>query len=299
MSKNESSKKMDTNIIVAIITLVGTIAVAVISNLDKFTVFQPDPGQSTSTVPTEMMAPPPTAVVFTETVPPTVAPTDAVALGEATSTPMPPTDTPTAMPSPIALGEDWPQNCISTLWQPYPVPEIPPAPLGDGCQAQPIYFFETLGGELKFQDDGSNSSSNVYGLFAPLPGTSGSVTVKVSLLELSKADLLMGVYEAQDLNADGVLMAIPAGEVKKSKILQMLSYNNYKTVDNTAPIDQGDGYTITFNYSATSVTVSVPGVYNFKKVTVQGSPKYIFLGYRKLGPSYSADGVFVSLKVTQ
>jgi hypothetical protein len=296
MSNNEPSKKMDTSIIVAIITLIGTVLVALISNLDKFSGFRSPPPAGTSVVPTEMRAAP-TAIVFTLTVPPTVIPTDTVPAGEATSTPLPPTDTPTVTPAPVALGQDWPQNCISMLWEPYPLIET--VPQGNGCWQQPIYFFETDSGSLVFQDDGRNSASNVYGLFAPLPGKEGTVTVKVSLRELSKADLLMGVYSKQDLNSDGLLMAIPGGNVKKEKVQQMLSYNNYKTVDNTVPIDQGSGYTITFTYTGTSVTASVPGVRDFKKVTVSGSPKYIFLGYRKLGPSYTADGTFISLDVGQ
>ncbi|MGE5378583.1 MAG: hypothetical protein ACM3XO_26285 [Bacteroidota bacterium] len=287
---------MDTNIIVAVITLIGTVAVAVISNLDKFTAVKPTPPSGTSAVPTEMQSAP-TAVVFTPTTLPTVVPTDTVPAGNPTSTPLPPTDTPPATVAPVPLGADWPQGCISTLWQPYPVVET--VPLGNGCWQQPIYFFETANGSLDFQDDGRNSVSNVYGLFAPLPGKDGSVTVKVSLRELNKADLLIGVYPKQDLNSDGLLMAIPAGNVNKEKILQMMSYNNYKTVDNTAPIDQRDGFTITFTYTGTSVTASVPGVYEFKKVTVPGSPKYIFLGYRKLGPAYTADGTFISLNVNQ
>lgn len=295
MSNDTSSKKMDTNIIVAIITLIGTVAVAVISNLDKFTASGSTPATPAATIPTEMMMAP-TAVVFTPTILPTVAPTDAVPVGEPTSTALPPTEPPTATPSPVALGEDWPQDCISALWQPYPLYQT--VPLGNGCLQQPIYFFETDNG-LNFQDDGRDASSPVYGLFAPLPGTDGTVTIKVSLNELSKADLLMGVYEQQDLNSKGLLMAIPAGDVKKQKILQMLSYNYYDTVDNTAPVDQRDGFTITFTYSATSVTASVPGVYTFNRVSLPGSPKYIFLGYRSRGPGYNADGTFVSLKVSQ
>ena len=295
MSNKEPSKRMDTSILVAIITLIGTVAVAVISNLDKFAAIRPTPASGTSVVPTEMLAAP-TAVVFTETVAPTVVPTDTVPAGEPTSTALPPTDTPTVTPAPVALGQDWPQNCISTLWQPYPLLET--VPLGNGCWQQPIYFFETDNGGLVFQDDGRSSVSNVYGLFAALPGPSGTVTVKVSLRDLSKADLLMGVYQEQDLNSDGLLMAIPAGDVKKEKILQKLSYNDYKSIDNTAPVDQRDGYTITFTYTGTSVTASVPGVYTFDKVTV-GSPKYIFLGYRKLGPAYTADGMFLSLNLGQ
>jgi hypothetical protein len=292
MTNKETPRRLDPTITAALIGVVGTIIVTLITVYGN----RSPAVQATSVVPTDMLAAP-TAVVFTPTVAPTVIPTDTVPVGQPSSTPPPATDTPTSTPSPVALGQDWPQNCISTLWQPYPLFET--IPLGNGCLQQPIYFFETQNGSLTFQDDGRNSVSTVYGLFAPLPGTNGTVTVKVSLRELSKADLLMGVYEQQDLNADGLLMAIPAGDVKKGKILQMLSYNNYKTVDNTAPIDQGDGYTVTFNYSATSVTASVPGVYNFDRVTVPGAQKYIFLGYRKLGPAYNADGTFISLNISQ
>ena len=289
----EPSKRLDPTIIAALIGVGGTIIVALITVFGN-RLSAPTP-QPTSVANTQVVAP--TAVVFTDTIAPTVVPTDTVPAGQPTSTPPPATDTPTATPAPVPLGEDWSQNCISTLWQPYPLIET--VPLGNGCLQQPIYFFETQGGGLNFQDDGKNSTSPVFGLFAPLPGTSGSVTVKVSLQELAKADLLMGVYESQDLNANGVLMTIPSGNVNNQKILQMLSFNNYKTVDNTKPISQGDGYTITFNYSPTSVTASVPGIYSFKKVTVSGTPKYIFLGYRKLGPSYTANGTFVSLSINQ
>ena len=77
-------------------------------------------------------------------------------------------------------------------------------PLGNGCLQQPIYFFETDNGRLNFQDDSKNSPSQVYGIFAPLPGSNGTVTVKVSLRELTKADLLMGVHDNQDLSTHGV-----------------------------------------------------------------------------------------------
>jgi hypothetical protein len=294
MADKGSPKKFDTNITLAIIGLLSAVIVAAISNADKLAnAFRPEP---TATI-ISTAALPPTFEVPTATIPPTVNPTDTVPAGEPSSTPAPATDTPTPTPAPIALGEDWPQNCISTLWQPYPV--IDTFPLGNGCLQQPIYFFETDNGRLNFQDDSKNSPSQVYGIFAPLPGSNGTVTVKVSLRELTKADLLMGVYDNQDLNTNGVLIAIPAGDVKRQKILQMLSYNNYKTEDNTAPINQMDGYTITFTYTATSVTASVPGVYSFKKATVSGNPKYIFLGYRKRGPVYSADGTFISLKADQ
>jgi hypothetical protein len=293
MADKGSPKKLDTTVTLAIIGLISAAIVAAISNADKLAnAFRPQP--TAAIISTAAL--PPTLEVPTATIPPTVIPTDTVPAGEPSSTPAPPTDTPTPTPAPIALGEDWPQNCISTLWQPYPV--IDTFPLGNGCLQQPIYFFETDNGRLNFQDDSKNSPSQVYGLFAPLPGSNGTVTVKVSLRELSKADLLMGVYPEQDLNSDGLLMAIPAGDVKKGKILQKLSYNDYKSIDNTAPIDQRDGYTITFTYTGSSVTASVPGVYTFDKVTV-GSPKYIFLGYRKLGPVYTADGTFISLDVKQ
>jgi hypothetical protein len=290
MSKNESSKKIDSNIIIAVISAIVTILVALIPFVGpKLFADKPTPTPTTALVYTD-------TVTSTQAPTNTIAPTDTLAPSEPTYTPAPPTDTPTPTPvSPVAIGDDWPQNCISTLWQ--PVPSMATVPLGDGCSKQPIYFFATRNGSLNFRDVGAGSSAEAYGLFAILPGTEGSVTVKVSLRELSKADLLMGVYEDAALTSQGMLMTIPYGNVKRQKIVQMLSYVNYKSVDSTAPVDQLDGYTIIFKYSPGLVTATIPGIRTFEMSV--NSPQYIFIGYRKRGPGYTADGTFLSLKVDQ
>jgi hypothetical protein len=152
---------------------------------------------------------------------------------------------------------------------------------------------------LQFLDDGNYSTPSAYGLFAPLPGSKGTITVTVRLTDLNKADLLIGVYKDASLKSDGYLMSIPAGDVKQRKIIRMLGYDNYKTERGTQPVDQRNGYTITFEYSPGSVSASVPGVFSFPVATIQGSPKYIFLGYRTFNPGYSVNGAFTTLNVDQ
>ena len=299
MSAEKPPKKIDTNITLAIIGLISAAIVAAISNADKLAAaFQhPEPAPIV-TMTAEL---PPTLVVLTSTIPPTVMPTDTVPSGKPTSTMAPATDTPTPAPTPVPLGQDWPQDCISTLWLPEP-PDGQPQPIkGDnGCWLQPVYSFETNNG-LEFQDNGKYNASSAYGLFAPLPGTKGTVTIKVGLQELTRADLIVGVYTQPSLESDGYLIAIPAGNVKKAKILKKISYRNYNTDVPTAPVDQLDGYTIEFSYTAGSVYASVPGVIKFPTNTLQSQTgqKYIFIGYRTVGPAYVADGTFLSLKLSQ
>ena len=79
-NKNGSTKKgMDSTVTAALIGVIGTIIVTVIT---VFANRQPATPQ------------PPTAVFYTSTIPPTVVATDTVPAGESTSTPEPVTSTP-------------------------------------------------------------------------------------------------------------------------------------------------------------------------------------------------------------
>src|SRR6266540_5977048 len=104
------NKKLDPAVLAAIITVAGGIIITLITTFSN----RPRPLQLTPI--------PPTAVVYTDTVAPTVNPTDTVPAGDPSSTPEPPTETPTIAPTAtlLSVGIDWSQNCISTLWKPVP-----------------------------------------------------------------------------------------------------------------------------------------------------------------------------------
>ncbi len=296
MSNNESSKKVDSTIIIALISAFVTIIVALIP------FFGPKlfPDKPTPTPPLAAATATSLPATDTATAPPTAQPTDTVPVEMDTSTPAP-TDAPLPTPTVIPIGNDWAKDCISLAWIPEPKDGQPQPTAGDnGCWQQPAYSFITNNG-LQFQDNGKYQDRSAYGLFAPLPGTKGTVTVKVSLQELTRADLIMGIYTQPSLESDGYLIAIPNGNVKKAKILKKVSYQLYNTDVPSAPVDQLDGYTIEFTYTPGSVYASVPGVIKFPTNTVQGqtAQKYLFIGYRTLGPAYVANGTFLSVKLSQ
>lgn len=284
-------KKMDSAVLAAIITVAGGIIVTLISTFANRPNARPEP----TTAPTS-------AVVFTATQGNTPVPTDTVPVGEPTSTPVPATETLTptftAVP-PVALGQDWIAGCISTLWRVYPA-NIPTAERGDGCWQEPVYVFSAENGDLDFLASNADGIG-IYGLFAPLPAESGSVTFTVRLRTLDKVDILMGVFADADVNSPGLLMTIPEGNVKNRVIVQKDNVNSYTTLQQTSNLAQGDvGFSFTFNYSLNSIRSSVnPNVFVTNPLSVPSPKKWLFLGYRVLNRSYNVDGTFLNLEFSQ
>ena len=290
MSNSSSSRKIDPSIIAALIGVIGTIVVTLISiNANK----------SPSATPL------PTIVVITATSAPsdTPVPTDTVPPNAPTSTPAPVTDTPeptltfTAVP-PVALGADWAQSCISTLWRPYPA-NIPVLDNANGCWKNPVHIFSANGGSLEFLSQrGSSGATEIYGLFAPLP-ESGSISVHVRLRDLSNVDLLMGVYAEPDVvNSQGLLMTIPSGNVKKRVIAQKDNVSSYTTLQSTGSLDQGSGFWLTFTFSSNSASSTVnPSVFVTNPVSIPSSQKWFFIGYKGLSGSYRIEGNFFGLEL--
>jgi len=290
MSDSSPSRKIDPSIVAALIGVIGTIIVTVLTlNANK------------SSTPTPL----PTIVVITATSAPsdTPAPTDTVPVGQPTSTPEPATNTPeptltfTPVP-PVALGADWQQGCISTSWRPYPA-SIPVLDNANGCWKNPVHVFSASNGSLDFLSQRtSNGPSEIYGLFAPLP-ESGSVSVHVRLKDLSNVDLLMGVYADPDVvKSQGLLMTIPSGNVKKRVIAQKDNVTAYTTLLSSGNLDQGDGFWVTFTFTSNSVSSTVnPSVLVTNPVSVPSAQKWFFIGYKGSSGSYRIEGNFFGLEL--
>ena len=285
MSNNES-RKMDPSIIAALIGGAVTIIVTVITLV-----------YANRPAPTPTFTPP--TAVDTPTISPSPEPTDTAAPGEPSSTPAPPTDTPTATITPVvpvAIGKDWRAGCISTFWKVFPA-DIAATERGDGCWQEPLFVFSAENGDLDFLAQNVNDST-IYGLFAPLPTESGSVSFKVRLRDLSNVDLLMGVFAQQDVTSPGLLMTIPEGNVKQRLIAQKDNVNSYTTLQRSGNLDQGDGYWLTFDFTVNSVRSSVnPNVFVTNPVSVPSAQKWLFLGYKVLSRSHRIDGTFFSLEL--
>jgi hypothetical protein len=247
---------------------------------------------------TDAPTPTPVGAVSTATLPHTPVPTDTVPPGAPTSTPAPATDTPvptsTLIP-PVALGSDWDQSCVSALWQPFPA-SYTPTQRGDGCW-QSVKIFAANKGSLAFLNSRDGlGTEEVYGLFAPLPDI-GTVTITVRLKDLTNADLMMGVYPAQDVTSEGLLIIVPAGDPKKRPLVQK-DPTNYKTLQDTVTLEQGNGYTVSFTVDSVSASAEVkPKVLVINSVPIDSTQKWLFIGFKGLANTYRIEGAITSLEI--
>lgn len=227
---------------------------------------------------------------------PSPIPTDTVPAGEPTSTPIPPTDTPTFTPSPVPpvpLGEDWTQGCISTVWSAYPESVIP-EDRGDGCWKEPIHAFSAENGDLDFLFERQSGGEEIYGLFAPLPIESGSLTLTIRLRDLSNADLLIGIFSQPDVKSQGLLMMMLNGGVESNVFIRKDPIT-YETILGSQRIYQGNGYSITFRFDNLSVRSIVnPSVFFVDPISIPSSQKYLFIGYKGLRGYYRIEGTFLN-----
>ncbi|HNN14419.1 MAG TPA: hypothetical protein PKL78_12725 [Anaerolineales bacterium] len=286
----DNKKKMtNTAIIVALISLLGTI-ITVVANLY---------GNRAAPEPTATLAAT-HAIVFTETHLPTFTPTD-TPLPEPTATRVPDTETPipfTPTPAPVALGEDWKAGCVSRLWVPYPS-TVSLSDKGNGCWREPANNFSAENGDLDFLYERSGRGAlETSGLFAPLPD-SGTLTLTIRLSDLDNVDLWVGVFAEPDVTSKGLLLVIPNGDVKKRTVLQK-DPANYETMQGTVALNQGNGFTVSFVFSDLSVRGRVlPNVFTTNQIPISSERKWLFLGYKGLNGSYRIEGTFLNFTLTE
>jgi len=256
MSNKRERKGMSPEIVAALIGVAGTVAVAYFFS-------QPQPAPE-STAP----------IVITATPIPDAASADGVSPG-------------------VAIGQDWIVGCISSLWKAYPT-TVATVENGDGCLQEPVHVFTADGGRLSFIGERNGDGSvEDYGMFAPLP-ENGSVTLTISLDNLDNADLWVGVFPEADLKSDGLLLIVPAGNVRKRAIEQKNAFT-YETISSTKNVDQGSGYSFTYTFTNASVTGDVnPFVFKTNPMSMPTADKWIYIGYRGFGGSYSVKGSFAN-----
>lgn len=223
-------------------------------------------------------------------------PTNTLKPNEPTFTPVTPTDTPTLTPSPIPpvpLGEDWMQGCISNLWQAYPS-TIQTEDKGNGCLKEPVHAFSAENGDLDFLFERQDGTEEIYGLFAPLPNESGTLTLTIRLRDLSNADLLIGIFSQPEVKSPGLLMMMLNGGVDSNVFIQK-DPMTYETIIGSQRIFQGNGYSITFRFDNLSVRSIVnPSVFFVDPFSLPASQKYLFLGYKGLRGYYRIEGTFLN-----
>lgn len=286
MSKS-SRKSLDPSVLAALIGVVGTIIVTLISIYAN----RPPAPQPTPV--------PPTAVVYTDTVMPTVIPTDTVPANEPTSTPAPATLTPSPVPAPtlIPVGADWQENCISSLWVPYPS-DLEVKSDDIGCLVQPVGKFYTTTNRLAFSFDERVSSAQIYGVFAKLP-SDGTLDIDVQLTTVVNGEVLMGVFANPDVDSTGAMIVIPASrDVTKKQKMILKTMPGQKTFAQTADSLSASPpiYDANFDFNGGSVKVHVKNnQIDLGSIAVVSAEKWLFLGYQVFTGTNTIQAEFLNL----
>ena len=243
---------------------------------------------------------PPTAVIFTETVAPTAEPTHTVPAGDPTSTPEPATPTPEPLPTAtlIPIGADWLENCISSLWRPYPS-DITADSDDKGCLVQPVGRFYTTTGKLAFSYDDRASNPQIYGMFARLP-PDGIARVDLRLTTVSKGEILVGVFASPDVISDGVLVAIPASNdvTKRQKFIMRTMPGQRRFAESAELSADPPVYDVFFDYTSGSITVMLfDDQVELGTVSLLSGEKWLFLGYQALNGTNTLQAAFENLVI--
>ena len=294
-----TNKRIDPAIIAAIIGVMGTVCVTLITLYA--TNFAPRPGQPTVPVqPTWTVAP-------TSTIANTPEPTTTVPVGDPTSTPAPdtPTPEPSPTPAPPPIGADWVNDCISARWRTYP--DIGQPVADNGCFAGQINFPEPLNtmfvldDRLKFRVERSFDSPQVFGLFAPLPA-SGTVRVDTYLRRLQDGEIWIGVFAEPHTTAQGLVAAIPPGENMRNRALiqrkmpEQVEIHRLETFSKD-PNQDPPRYSVVFEFNNGEVRIQNLDDTEFNTIVLGSAQHWLFVGYQVTSGNTRIDAEFLNLLV--
>jgi hypothetical protein len=237
----------------------------------------------------------------------TPVPTDTVPAGDPTSTPAPDTPTPeaTLTPLPPAVGADWVNNCISTLWRAYP--DTVQTSANNGCLVQPVNLSEpvnlffTENRRLKFVVTRAFESTQIFGLITPLPAN-GTVRVDTYLRRIQDGEIWIGVLAGPNLASEGLMAAILPGEnvrrreLAQKKMPEQVEIQRLETFYEAAGQDP-PLYSITLEFGNGEVRMQKLGDTEFSSVPLNSAQPWLFVGYQVTNGSVRLDGEFLNLAV--
>jgi hypothetical protein len=298
MSTNR--RGIDPAIIAAVIGVMGTVCVTVISLYANRLLPNPQ------SPPTVVVQPTWTALP-TSTVADTPVPTLTVPAGDPTSTPAPatPTSEPSLTPVPPAIGSDWANNCISVLWRTYP--ETAQSTTSNGCYFQPmnlsdpVNLFFTENGSLKFLVTRSFDTPQVYGLFAQIPA-GGTVRIDTLLRRQQEGEIWIGIFAEPNISSQGLMAVLPPGEnvrnrqLVQRKMPEQTEINRLETFSED-PTQDPPRYTIVFELANGEVKVQSLRDTEFTAVPLSSAQPWLFVGYQVAAGNNRIDAEFLNLIV--
>jgi hypothetical protein len=293
MSTNKRS--IDPAIIAAIIGVLGTLCVTIITLSASRLLPTPQPSQpAPATQPPPVETWTPTATLANTETP---APTDTVPAGNPTSTAAPETSTlqPSLTPAPPAIGSDWANGCISILWKPYP-PSIQPVQQED-CFVEPVNVFFALDRRLTFAVPNTRfENPEVYGLFGPLP-SNGTASLQTLLRTLQDGEIWIGVFAQPDINSQGSVIVIPPGNVTEKQLIQ-LAMPEQAEIRRTDPFVRNPPvYDFLFEFGNGTVKTTVMGGTALDERPVASDQLWLFVGYKVQKGNNRIDAEFLNLFV--
>jgi hypothetical protein len=163
------------------------------------------------------------------------------------------------------------------LWKPYP--STIQTTERNGCLSEPVNVFFAADGRLTFFVSGKVEENQVYGLFAPLPAN-GTVSIQTFLRSLNDGEIWMGIFAEPDIESQGMIIAIPAGDVKRRMLVQ-------RTMPGQAEVRQTDPfsrnpplYDVSFSWQDGNVTTTMLGDTVFDAVPVTAAQPWLFVGFQ-------------------
>ncbi len=237
----------------------------------------------------------------TATITLTPVPTDTTLPGTPSSTPAPdtPTPQPTATIAPPVIGDDWANNCISAVWQPYP--NNLQTEQKDGCYVPLVDKFYTANGHLAFTYSDRVQGAEIHGLFAQLP-SNGTVRLKFHLTDVTKGEILIGIFSSADVNSNGVLLVIPSGkDVKQQRMLLRTMPNKNTFAQTSGAITSASAtYDVAFTFDSGNINVKLQNnQINLGSVKISSPDKWLFVGYQAYNGVNNLQADFFNLSVQQ
>jgi|GEM_PF-5400938 hypothetical protein len=205
--------------------------------------------------------------------------------------------TATLSPTPIALGQDWLNDCISTKWQVYAAEGLVGKP-GTDCWLQPVAdSISTSNGSLQIFHTGFVKTALYRGLLANLPAKSEiRFTLRVNQSTLSETELWFMILPEDDPLVSGIKFSTVVANPQKGKM--QFDFKTGSSAFRTQYLPENNGvYKIVIQIDNGNARISINSV-SFGPYPIAFVDRKLFIGYRPLpAPSFWIDAVFTDFSI--